>query len=312
MTDFQENNFTMYKVVKTGITPFLPEIDAVPALSSARLRFYEIIDLIDKAIQIQSTNVKGYTESKKIRRQKMCDAAFETGQIISAYALANNNTDMDKMVNLPLSYYNRLRDEEVANNCRTIYQIAVNNLGELVNFGLNQAHIDNLNEYINKYAENSQINKVSWQQKNSQTSVINLLIKEGNSILNNSFDKMMLLFRTTKPTLYAAYTAARNSMPTRHACKSNGEITDEEAGILTGTVTDKADGMPIMGATVNLKGTTFTTETDDDGVYLFDTLPADTYTTEVVILDYVTATLPDQKVEAGDETIADFEMVKTI
>lgn len=310
MTNYQENYYSMFKVVKVGINPYLADIDAIPAFKTARIKLFEIIDQLSLSVQKQSINVSGQTEIKSVRRIKMCDAAFEMGQIISAYALANDKIDLNTEVNYPLSAFTRQRDEVVAEVCKTIHLRATENIGELMNFGIQQLQVDDLNALITDYSDNSQLNKVSWQKKYAQSDIIGKLIIEGKDILGNSFDKMILLFRINNPELFAAYNSARNSMPTRHAKKSNGEVTDEEAGILTGTVTDKTDGIPIQGATVNITATTFSTETDEDGIYLFDTLPAGTYNVEVIILDYQTATLAAQKVIAGDETVADFAMLK--
>ena len=120
----------------------------------------------------------------------------------------------------------------------------------------------------------------------------------------------MMIFQYSQPADYQLYLEARNSMPKRHAKNSKGEVTEEEAAILSGMVSDKADEMPIAGAIVKLAGTDYQTETDSDGEYLFDSLPAGIYTIEVSVLDYQTAQLKDQKVVAGDETKADFEMQK--
>ena len=310
MERFQENHLSMFKTVDIATENHATVIDAILPLKSARTELKQIIVNLGNAVQKQSTNISGYTEEKKQRRQKMTDQTFVVGQLVSAFAIAKNMTALDAEVNYSITTLNRMSDDEVGEICNKVYLKAKEHLADLADYGITTAVLNELKELIDNYNSKTQLNKVTLEQKSEQTKIIAQLIKDGKALLTNSFDKLMLILRNTNPEAYNAYVAARNSMPKRHAKKSNGEVIEEEAGILTGLVSDKADGMPIAGATVKLTGTDYKTETDSDGEYLFDSLPAGTYTVEISILDYQTAKLTDQKVIAGDETIADFEMLK--
>ena len=310
MKRFEENHLSMFKTVDIATENHATVIDAILPLKSARTELKQIIVNLGNAVQKQSTNISGYTEEKKQRRQKMTDQTFVVGQLVSAFAIAKNMTALDAEVNYSITTLNRMSDDEVGEICNKVYLKAKEHLADLADYGITTAVLNELKELIDNYNSKTQLNKVTLEQKSEQTKIIAQLIKDGKALLTNSFDKLMLILRNTNPEAYNAYVAARNSMPKRHAKKSNGEVIEEEAGILTGLVSDKADGMPIAGATVKLSGTDYKTETDSDGEYLFDSLPAGTYTVEVSILDYQTATLSNQKVIAGDETIADFEMQK--
>ena len=310
MKRFEENHLSMFKTVDIATENHATVIDAILPLKSARTELKQIIVNLGNAVQKQSTNISGYTEEKKQRRQKMTDQTFVVGQLVSAFAIAKNMTALDGDVNYSITTLNRMSDDEVGEICNKVYLKAKEHLADLADYGITTAVLNELKELIDNYNSKTQLNKVTLEQKSEQTKIIAQLIKDGKALLTNSFDKLMLILRNTNPEAYNSYVAARNSMPKRHAKKSNGEVIEEEAGILTGLVSDKADGMPIAGATVKLSGTDYKTETDSDGEYLFDSLPAGTYTVEISILDYQIAKLTDQKVIAGDETIADFEMLK--
>ena len=310
MKRFEENHLSMFKTVDIATENHASVIDAILPLKSARTELKKVIANLGDAVQKQSTNVSGFTEEKKQRRQKMTDKSFVVGQLVSAFAIAKKMTALDADVNYSATDFNRMSDDIVGEICKKVYLKAKEHQADLADYGITSAVLDELLELIDNYNSKTQLNKVTLEQKSEQTKVINNLVKEGKAILNDIFDKLMLIFKDSKPEVYNAYVAARNSMPKRHAKKSNGEVMEDEAGVLTGMVTDKADEMPIQGAIVKLTGTDYKTETDSDGEYLFDSLPAGTYTVEVSILDYVTAQLKDQKVIAGDETIADFAMQK--
>ena len=280
------------------------------AVKEAFTRIAALKDALDEKIVKQSLTIGGKTVIKKDLRKKMSELSAQIGAIIAGYAFNVKNEDLKKVVDFPISVYNKKRDEEVAFLCKNVLAKANENIANLADYGITQAMVEQLDTYINSYTSSTKKNELDVEERVGYTKEIRELIAQLRDEIENNLDKVMMIFQFSNPSEYQLYMQARNSMPKRHAKKSNGEVTEEEAGILTGMVSDKADGLPIAGATVKLTGTDYKTETDSDGEYLFDSLPAGTYTVEISILDYQTAKLTDQKVIAGDETIADFEMLK--
>ena len=280
------------------------------AVKEAFTRIAALKDALDEKIVKQSLTIGGKTVIKKDLRKKMSELSAQVGAIIAGYAFNVKNEDLKKVVDFPISVYNKKRDEEVAFLCKNVLAKANENIANLADYGITQAMVEQLDTYINSYTSSTKKNELDVEERVGYTKEVRELIAQLRDEIENNLDKVMMIFQFSNPSEYQLYMQARNSMPKRHAKKSNGEVTEEEAGILTGMVSDKADGLPIAGATVKLTGTDYKTETDNDGEYLFDSLPAGTYTVEISILDYQIAKLTDQKVIAGGETIADFEMLK--
>ncbi|MES2110140.1 MAG: TonB-dependent receptor [Bacteroidota bacterium] len=61
---------------------------------------------------------------------------------------------------------------------------------------------------------------------------------------------------------------------------------DDDAGTITGTVTDKADGKPIIGATVSIPDLRRGSITDVNGHYVLDNLPKGIYLVQVTYVGY--------------------------
>ena len=280
------------------------------AVKEAFTRIAALKDALDEKIVKQSLTIGGKTVIKKDLRKKMSELSAQIGAIIAGYAFNVKNEDLKKVVDFPISVYNKKRDEEVAFLCKNVLAKANENIANLADYGITQAMVEQLDTYINSYTSSTKKNELDVEERVGYTKEIRELIAQLRDEIENNLDKVMMIFQFSNPSEYQLYMQARNSMPKRHAKKSNGEVTEEEAGILTGMVSDKADGLPIAGATVKLTGTDYKTETDNDGEYLFDSMPAGTYTVEISILDYQIAKLTGQKVIAGGETIADFEMLK--
>jgi len=76
---------------------------------------------------------------------------------------------------------------------------------------------------------------------------------------------------------------------------------------LTGTLIDPDTGQPIAGAVVTLQGTSLTTLTDQNGIYIFTNIPSGDYTLIINPVDHALLSVdvslsPDDTVDFGDQT----------
>ncbi len=80
---------------------------------------------------------------------------------------------------------------------------------------------------------------------------------------------------------------------------------DEVLGTLTGTVTDKADGKPIIGASIRIPDTRNGTVTDVNGHYTLNNVPRGVYLIQVSYLGYATFT---EKIDFTTTTKLDVQL----
>ena len=80
---------------------------------------------------------------------------------------------------------------------------------------------------------------------------------------------------------------------------------DDDAGTISGTVTDKADGKPVIGATVNIPDLRRGAITDVNGHYTLEKLPKGVYLVQVVYLGYATY---NQRVDFSKTTTLDIQL----
>jgi iron complex outermembrane receptor protein len=79
-----------------------------------------------------------------------------------------------------------------------------------------------------------------------------------------------------------------------------------DAGTITGTVTDKTDGKPIIGASVNVPDLRRGSITDAEGHYTLNNLPKGIYLVQVTYLGYATY---NQRVDLSKTTTLDIQLV---
>ncbi|WP_183562473.1 TonB-dependent receptor [Mucilaginibacter sp. SP1R1] len=80
---------------------------------------------------------------------------------------------------------------------------------------------------------------------------------------------------------------------------------EETAGSLSGTVTDKADGKPVIGATVSIPDLRTGSITDVNGKYVFNHVPKGVYLVQVSYLGYSTF---NQKVDFSKTTVFNVQL----
>lgn len=101
--------------------------------------------------------------------------------------------------------------------------------------------------------------------------------------------------------LLTSFSAFSSTLPTtRH--KTTEVIA---AGNLTGTITDKADGKPIPGATVSIPDLRMVTVTDANGKYKLSQLPRGTYLVQVSYLGYAPS---NQKINFSTTSSLDVQL----
>jgi iron complex outermembrane receptor protein len=88
---------------------------------------------------------------------------------------------------------------------------------------------------------------------------------------------------------------------------ANGKTTpdDPTAGSITGTVTDKADGKPIIGASISIPDLRTGTITDVNGHFTVNNLPKGVYLVQISYLGYSTYT---EKVDFSTTTVLNVQL----
>lgn len=113
-----------------------------------------------------------------------------------------------------------------------------------------------------------------FTRRKERASLIKLQ-KECGVTLRNQFDPFINYHQLSHPEMYDAYWLLRGR---RKRPKSKRIEPSNDRVEISGTVTNAVNGLPIPNAIINLVGYELVAETDADGYYLFEELPAVNYT----------------------------------
>jgi outer membrane receptor protein involved in Fe transport len=89
-------------------------------------------------------------------------------------------------------------------------------------------------------------------------------------------------------------------------------VASAQDGKVTGTVTDRATGEALPGATVVIEGTTRGAATDADGTFVILNVPPGVYAVRASFVGFGVVTVQEVEVNSGFTTIVDFQLVEGI
>lgn len=136
---------------------------------------------------------------------------------------------------------------------------------------------------------------------------LNNLLKQCNETLRNQIDPFIGYHQITHPDVYQSYMLLRD---TKSPKRKKPVIVNQKVEIV-GTVTNAQSGQPIEYAIINLVGFDMVTETDADGYYLFENLPATSFTLSCHCPGYQLPEPVTFQAKAGENLVVDFSLTPT-
>lgn len=291
MNSKQEAKLNMFDAVLTHCQTNAAIVATVPAFDAAVNDFENVVDDLQEAAQAEILIITGHAASKTEQKEELISITLDVAGALVAFASANNNTVLKEQANLTYSDLNRLKDELLAPACNNIHDLADANAAALVPFGVTAAKITSLDNAITAYETAVPAPRNAVANRMSVAETIKLKLKEGDEILKERMDKLVIQFKTTEPEFHAAY-------------KANREIIDPGTSTtkLQGVVTDSSNGDPLNNVAVQVVGQPFITSTNTVGEYSLNVPVPGIYQVQFTKTDYETKTIDNVDINLGDTT----------
>lgn len=131
------------------------------------------------------------------------------------------------------------------------------------------------------------------------------LIRSCTAIIAEEIDPFVKYVSTSYPEFVLEYKVAKRGSSKR---KNNGE-TIVKPGEISGTIADSSTGEALEGVTVDIVALNLVTETDEDGYYAFEGLPAGTHRVSCHINGYEVPEAQVVTIGEGESKPADFGLM---
>ena len=268
MTVKNEAKLNSYNTVEDYCTERNAIVATSPAFQSAFNTFKAKKSGLVASFELEAQALKGIAMDKKQAKQILASQFSDVAALIFAYAFNAKNNTLREAVNYSTSDLIRMKDDEINKVCSNIRKAAAENMTTLTDYGIDQAMITSMDSTLENYEATTTGPRTAITNRRNYKKMIDEQIKEIDSLLKNSLDKIAVKFKKNHPDFYRTYTYNRVIVdPKSSTTKLKGVVTDAESKKALAGVT--------VTAVINEKP--FTAKTDLKGKYSIDTPVAGTY-----------------------------------
>lgn len=154
-------------------------------------------------------NGVGISERKLSLKQAIGIKAAALSGAMQVLALELNNPDLAKSVHLNKSDVDNAREQDIDGMVRNVVSKVQENLDDLADLGVTEAVLTETLTTVEEF--NGLIGKPRSILNNKYVTLdsIEQLFDEGNDLLRNRMDRLLLMFKDSNPEFYNGYERAR-------------------------------------------------------------------------------------------------------
>ncbi len=200
-----------------------------PASVRAFDKFKKIISEIVTQQEIQKGKTTGVTENKQKEEDRLIRITLEFASVVHSYASLIGDNELKQNVNYSPTDLKSARDTDLRAICQSVHRIAESVLSGLADYGKTQEDLDKLQTAIDDFSEMLSKPRAAIGTRTTATSRLQELFKEGDELLRDHLDMIMVSYKTSYPTFYNMYQSARTivDMGKRSKTEEETELDDE-------------------------------------------------------------------------------------
>ena len=208
MNKVEGNYFKMFLNTQDCLDNYSADWTAIPIMLNYKNEFDELISRITAKSE-DAQSFMGVSEHKKQVKKTIAMKVSSLSGIIQAYASGNNNTDLANKSKTTLSEIEKIKDQDLDAIVKNIVKIAQEKMNELSVYGISDNMLTEILTSLDEF--NAMIGKPRsiLNSKFVALETVAQLFDECNNLLRTKVDKVMLMFRETKPEFYSSYERAR-------------------------------------------------------------------------------------------------------
>ena len=235
----------MYLVVEDFHTEFQVILDAVTARANAFGQLKTNIDLINKEAGLQSTNTTGVALDKSALRDTLDETTATTLASAKAWAKAVGNNTLAAEFDYSLSDIQRVKDDTMQGFCDYRIGLVNDNLAALADYGIDATTVTAWQDALNAYTPVLESPRQAINNRVLHTQNLKNLFTDTGKLFTDQLDPLMLVFKSTDPSIYSAYKQARIIINRSSGGSGSVPPTVIELGVF---VFDENTGLPIQNA----------------------------------------------------------------
>jgi hypothetical protein len=271
----------------------------------------EIKNQFSQQLQETSLLISGMLQPSstitKPRQEEQKHFVAEAQLFIGMGLLLATNLRSESLTHMFKTYRQRIRSvsafkqHEMANHVHDELQ---KHLVDATAIGLTAEKLTAFKANITAFAEKLNITDQHLFERRKSRSDMMHLLSSNNELLRKKIDPLVKFLQSSHPALYDEYILLRGQRAYRKK-KNTPAVQMVE---IVGTVTNAQSGQPVKDAIINLVGFDMATETDADGYYLFENLPATSFTVSCHCSGYQLPEPVTFQAKTGENLVVDFSL----
>ena len=209
MKNYQLNKMKMFDTVQSVIAQHQSAWMNNSPFSDAYNEFSTKLDSLKSLTTEYINSSKGLTAIKKVTLEKTIDQAIVLGNVIGAFALKNNDTELLMRNIYTRSEWVKGNSLIKVNRFKQLLTDAESHEADLLEYGIDSGFIQTFEASVYQFEELMKQPRIAIVGRKQLTKQIAELILEIDTLLNGQIDRIMNVFTLTDPKFFATFKNAR-------------------------------------------------------------------------------------------------------
>jgi hypothetical protein len=225
MKTAEQNRINMLTTVSGVVTKYQSVWEDHEAYSESVDALAENQAQIDEQKLIVEAN-SGAADAKELARQTLATAANEVIGAVRAYAVRNEEPELQAKVNYSPSQIASGKASNMVTRCRTVHAAASDVAEELAKYGITPAKLTAFKKKIDAFDSMKTAPRQSRVEKSAAAQLLTQLVRSNARILDEQLDGLMIQFKDSAPGFYNEYFGARMVVASRgsHASGNGNDV----------------------------------------------------------------------------------------
>lgn len=303
------NVLRMAEAVIAVIKLFIAKIGLAPKLQQLYDELVALVDLYHaKAQKLALEN--NFAALKQKKRELLEIAAEKLVSQMKLYSAMENDLITGNKLSIYYADLFKSAGDKFVDLCTEIGKIAEDLGVKLTGYNVNPVDITDFKALTKEVADLLSAPRMDIAARAAIKNEMEEIIRKIRAHFKEKMDMSMNVIKDSEVEFFNAYTSARVIVD-RKGKRVIKDPVSETTGMVSGTITDIDNGEPIVDAIVQLEGIEEATTTDEDGVFLFDTVATGKVNIMCSKELYKNFNFTDIEVLAGEETEVEGVMEKS-
>ena len=244
MNQYQINHKSMFETVYQTMQSNSAIWSSNSTISAAVAALFGRIGNISNSVTGQLANFTVVTQTKAQAKATLVALTMAHAAGGKGFGASSGNTSLKGICSITKSKLEDMAEDQLGNFCQTIYNAVSPVIGSLVSYGVNSASLLQWSNAITTFEGKLGQPQSARQAAASYTAVIEPMIKDTTTFLEEQLDTLMEQYKTTNTTFYKAYQGSRKLPKNGHrtTVTVTGLITLGAAALLKAHVMLVANG----------------------------------------------------------------------